>query len=145
MRNALAILVALAFYLAGCSEPSDPAEVVGSWSVETASIDNAAYNLVRVTSDHAGRNLTDAEIEPVAKEIADQIRANPATYTIDADGTFTAAMGPVSFDGTWTYEKNILSLESSTSDKLRRFTVDAGTLVSIADTPRHRPIRMTRK
>jgi len=141
----LCFAIVIAVSIGGCSDTGDPADVVGTWVVEPESVDNAAFNMVRVVSDRAGRNLSDAEIEPVAKELAEKMRKTPAEYNLNADGTFEAVSGEGSADGTWMYSKKTLKLESPSRDKPARFLVGSGGLLSLSDSPRHRNVRLVRK
>lgn len=144
-RRLLLPLIALAFFVVGCSKPGDPADVVGTWVIEPESVDNAAFNMVRAASEHAGKNLADAEIEPVARELAEKLRTKPAEYTVKEDGTFYAVSEGSAADGKWTYTKSILMLDSASARKPPRFRVESGGLTSLSESPRNRHVRMVRK
>lgn len=131
--------------LGGCSKADDPTEIVGDWVVDPTSMDNAAFNIVRSGSERAGKRLSDAEIDPVAKELAEKLRGSPAAYTFAKDGTFTAVAGENTADGTWTYSKDVLTLESPSKNKPMRFLMESGQLTSIGESPRHRNVRLLRK
>lgn len=140
-------LVAGALAASGCAESGDPADIVGVWTLDDRSIDNAAYNNVRTVSDRAGRNLTDAEIDPVARELAVKMRAEPATFVFESDGTFhTGGEGDTMvIDGTWTYRGEILTIESSAARKPVRFRFEPGSLVNEKAVPPLRTIKLIRK
>lgn len=132
---------------AGCAEPGDPQDIVGVWTLDAKSIDNAAYNNVRRVSDRAGRNLTDSEIDPVARELADKMRAEPATFVFEADGTFhTGGEGDTMVvEGTWTYRGNILTMDSEYSKTPARFRFEPGSLVNEKAAAPLRTIKLIRK
>lgn len=147
-RLLVVLLIALQTLLAtGCAEPGDPQDIVGVWTLDERSMDNAAYNTVRRVSDRAGRNLTDAEIDPVARELAVKMKAEPPTFVFEADGTFhTGGEGDtMQIEGTWTYSGNILTMDSDYSKQPVRFRFEPGSLVNEKAAAPMRTIKLIRK
>lgn len=135
IARAVVVLIgmALSLSLPGCEKDGDPADVVGKWVLDKDSIDDAAYNAVRAAAERSRQMPTEDQIEFIAKQFAEKLRAAPVEVEINADGTLAAGDDDVTqrVEGTWVYKSSgQLLVDSPGARDTRRFQFQGVALVA---------------
>lgn len=133
-RGVVALLgFTISLSLPGCEKDGDPADVVGKWVLDKDSIDDAAYNAVRAVAERSSKRPSEDEIEAIAKQFAEKLRAAPVEVEINPDGTLAAGDDDVTqhVEGTWVYKASgQLLVESPGARDTRKFQFQGGALVA---------------
>lgn len=140
--------IALSLSLPGCEKDGDPAEVVGKWVLDRDSIDDAAYNAVRAAAERSSQRPREDQIEAIAKQFAEKLRAAPVEVEINADGTLAAGDDDVTqrVEGTWVYKASgQLLVDSPGARDTRKFQFQGGALVAYPKIAGLKVIRYVRK
>ena len=148
------MLAVLSGSWAGCSKKAavapapaftpTAADVVGTWVVESASLEDAAYNAALNQAETMGIQPSDGKMQAQVRQNLAALKTDPAELVFKEGGVAEARRKGQSGVGTRKLEGDTLTLDIPSLGKPRRFRVTAGNLINLPSIENGREVLLKR-